>query len=119
MEYHQYDYRQPSVIAFVVSHALDALINDPRLDGTFVDVIDAWLSAGQCSSWGCTTQELVSAWCSSSECFMYRNTRVYLCEPRVCCLVVLLTFLEVITTFLTSIRRQTSQRVHWRRWRPC
>jgi len=62
VEYRQYDLRSPIVRDYYVQNVIGGLINNTGLNGTFIDVIDWWISA--CSQWPCTpeeTSELVNA----------------------------------------------------------
>ena len=56
VEYRQYDLRQQAVVEYYAKTVIGGLINNPGLDGSFVDVIDFWLDV--CPRWGCTEQEL-------------------------------------------------------------
>lgn len=55
VEFRQYDLRQASVVEYYAKEVIGTLINNPGLDGSFVDVIDFWES--ECGNWGCTAQE--------------------------------------------------------------
>ena len=55
VEYVQYDLRQPAVRDYYANTVIAGLINNPGLDGSFLDVIDFWES--ECPRWGCTAAE--------------------------------------------------------------
>ena len=55
VEFRQYDLRQQAVVAYYANTVIGGLIANPGLDGSFIDVIDFWLSA--CKGWGCTAEE--------------------------------------------------------------
>ena len=55
VEFRQYDLRQQAVVDYYANVVIGGLINNPGLDGSFVDVIDFWLD--KCPEWGCTPQE--------------------------------------------------------------
>jgi hypothetical protein len=55
VEFRQYDLRQAAVVDYYANTVIGGLIDNPGLDGSFVDVIDFWLD--KCPEWGCTAQE--------------------------------------------------------------
>ena len=55
VEFRQYDLRQQAVVDYYADTVIGGLIDNPGLDGSFVDVIDFWLDV--CGGWGCTQQE--------------------------------------------------------------
>ena len=55
VEYRQYDLRQQAVVDYYSNVVIGGLINNPGLDGSFVDVIDFWLDV--CGDWKCSVQE--------------------------------------------------------------
>ena len=55
VEFRQYELRSAAVVDYYANSVIGGLINNPGLDGSFVDVIDYWLD--ECPNWGCTAQE--------------------------------------------------------------
>ena len=54
-EMNQWDLRQPQVRDYYVNNVIGWLVNETNLDGTFLDVLEWWVS--ECPSLGCTNQE--------------------------------------------------------------